>query len=139
MESPASFSGGCACGAVRYESTAAPVAMVQCHCRDCQRSSGGPFLALTVVPRDAVQMTAGKPQFYFTDSAAGGQTGRGFCRNCGSPMILLPSAAPGISAITAASMDDPGTFRPQMDVWTSDAHPWDLMNPALAKFDTYPG
>jgi hypothetical protein len=33
---------------------------------------------------------------------------------------------------------DPSWFSPQVDVWTSDAHPWDQMNPALPKFEMYP-
>ena len=33
--------GGCRCGAIRYEVTVAPVASVACHCRDCQYVSSG--------------------------------------------------------------------------------------------------
>jgi len=40
--------------------------------------------------------------------------------------------------IRTASLDDPSWFNPQVDVWTSDAHPWDQMNPALPKFEKYP-
>src|SRR5439155_7686682 len=35
--------GGCACGAVRYRLTAEPLIVHACHCRDCQRLSGGAF------------------------------------------------------------------------------------------------
>ena len=41
MEAPSDFSGGCACGGVRYDCSSAPAAMVNCHCRDCQRAGGG--------------------------------------------------------------------------------------------------
>ena len=34
------FTGGCACGAIRYEISAEPVFMNDCQCRDCQQSSG---------------------------------------------------------------------------------------------------
>src|SRR5882762_1408411 len=47
------FSGGCACGAIRYESTAEPLMMLHCHCRDCQQSSGGPFSSFVIVPTQA--------------------------------------------------------------------------------------
>ena len=43
------FSGGCACGSIRYVCARAPVAMLNCHCRDCQRSSGAPFASGVVV------------------------------------------------------------------------------------------
>ena len=50
----------------------------------------------------------------------------------------LPDAVPQFVAIRTASLDDPSWFKPQMDVWTCDAHPWDEMNPALAKLEKYP-
>src|SRR6202023_3240622 len=46
------FSGGCPCGAIRYESTAEPVMMLHCHCRDRQQSSGGPFSSFVIVPTE---------------------------------------------------------------------------------------
>jgi len=43
-----------------------------------------------------------------------------------------------LSRSELANLDDPSWFDPQVDVWTSDAHPWDEMNPALRKFEKYP-
>jgi hypothetical protein len=132
------FSGGCACGAIRYQSTAEPVLMLHCHCRDCQRSSGSPFASFVVVPAEAFKLVQGTPSFYATSSEAGGKTRRGFCPECGSPVYGKPDAVPHIVAIRAGSLDDPSWFGPQMDVWTSDAHPWNQLDPALAKFEKYP-
>jgi hypothetical protein len=131
-------SGGCACGAIRYESTAEPMTMIHCHCRDCQQSSGGPFSSFIVVPKDAFKLLQGSLRFHPSPSEMGGQTHRGFCVECGSPILGKPDAAPQIVAIRTASLDDPSRFTPQMDVWTCDAHPWDQMNPALPKFEKYP-
>ena len=55
------FSGGCACGEIRYECTAEPMMMLNCHCRDCQRSSGGPFSSFVVVPTAAFELRQGTP------------------------------------------------------------------------------
>ncbi len=132
------FAGGCACGAVRYEATAEPILMLHCHCRDCQRSSGGPYASFVVVPTEAFKITKGALRFYPTPSEAGGHTHRGFCAECGTPVMGKPDAAPQIAAIRTASLDDPSGFNLQMDVWTCDAHPWDKMNPALPKFEKYP-
>jgi hypothetical protein len=132
------FSGGCACGAIRYESTAEPVMMLHCHCRDCQRSSGGPFSSFVIVPTKAFKLLQGSLRFHAWPSEAGGKTHRGFCLECGSPIVVKADAAPQIVAIRTASLDDPSWFNPQVDVWTSDAHPWDQMNPALPKFEKYP-
>jgi len=132
------FSGGCACGAIRYESKAEPVLMLHCHCRDCQRASGGPYSSYVIVPADAFKILQGSPHFHASPSEAGGKTHRGFCSDCGSPVVVKTDSAPDIMAIRTASLDDPSWFNSQMDVWISDAHPWDQMNPALPKFERYP-
>jgi hypothetical protein len=54
-----SFGGGCACGAIRYECAAEPIVMFNCHCRDCQRASGGPYSAVVYVPAKAFKITKG--------------------------------------------------------------------------------
>jgi hypothetical protein len=132
------FSGGCACGAIRYECTAEPVLTLHCHCRDCQRSSGGPFSSFVAVPAESFHLRQGDLKSHVSPSDAGGQTRRAFCPDCGSPIHSRPDIAPGIVAIRTASLDDPSGFESQMDVWTSDAHPWDQMNPTLPKFEKYP-
>jgi hypothetical protein len=125
-----SFTGGCACGAIRYESTTQPMLMLHCHCRDCQRSSGGPFSSFTSLQ--------GSLRFHDSPSEAGGKTHRGFCQNCGSPIVVATDSQPQTVAIRTASLDDPSWFKQQMDVWISDAHPWDQMNSAMVKFEKYP-
>jgi hypothetical protein len=127
------FSGGCACGAIRYESSAEPAMMLNCHCRDCQRSSGGPFVSFVVVPKEGFKFVQGSPRFYDSPSDAGGHVHRGFCSDGGSPVMGKVDVAPDIVAIRSASLDAPSLFQPQMDVWTSDAQPWDYMDPALPK------
>src|SRR5688572_21621866 len=97
------FSGGCACSAIRYESTAEPVMMLHCHCRDCQRASGGPFSSFAIVPKEAFKLSQGSPRFHASPSEAGGQTHRSFCPECGSPIHIEPDAAPQFVAIRTAS------------------------------------
>jgi len=90
------------------------------------------------VPKEAFKLTKGSPRFHDSPSEAGGKTHRGFCPDCGSPIVVKPDAFPQSVAIRTASLDDPSWFNPQMDVWTSDAHSWDQMNSALPKFEKYP-
>lgn len=135
---PTPFTGGCACGAIRYESTAEPVFMLHCHCRDCQQSSGGPFASLVIVPKEAFKLLQGSPRYHASPSEAGGETHRGFCPECGTPVLGNPDAVPHIVAIRTASLDDPSWFHLQADVWTCDAHAWDEMDPTVAKFEKYP-
>jgi hypothetical protein len=67
-----------------------------------------------------------------------GKTHRGFCPEYGSPIQAKSDSVPRVVAIRAASLDDPSWFNLQVDVWTSDAQPWDQMTPALLKFEKYP-
>jgi hypothetical protein len=106
--------------------------------RCCQRASGGPFTSFVIVPAEAFRLVQGSVRFHDSLSHRGGKTHRGFCADCGSPILAKTDANPDIVAIRTASMDDPSWFNLQMDVWTSDAHPWDQMNPALPKFEKYP-
>jgi hypothetical protein len=132
------FAGGCACGAIRYESAAERMMMFHCHCRDCQRSSGGPFTSFVIVPADAFKLLQGSLRFHESPSDRGGKTHRGFCPDCGSPILARTDSNPDIVALRTASLDDPSWFKQQLDTWMSDAHQWDQMNPALPKFEKYP-
>ena len=134
------ITGGCACGAIRYQATTKPIMMFKCHCRDCQRASGGAFVCAILFPADSFEFTQGTPKYHFTLNAAGGQHKRGFCPECGSRLTggENPQGTTGFVGINVASLDDPSWFQPQMDIWTSDAQPWDQMDPSLPKFEQYP-
>jgi hypothetical protein len=131
------FKGECACGAIRYQATAEPVMMLNCHCRDCQRASGGPFSSYVIVSAEAFRLLQGSLRFHASPSERGGMTRRGFCPDCGGPVVVKPDAAPQFVAMRPASLDDPSWFKPQADVWIADAHPWDKMDRALPKFEKY--
>src|SRR5439155_12221360 len=88
----ASLSGGCACGAIRYECTAAPLFSLNCHCRDCQRETGTAFAPVLGVPKTAFTLTRGSPQYFALTAASGHLTTRAFCAACGSPLFGLPGS-----------------------------------------------
>ena len=129
------FTGGCVCGAIRYECSAEPIMTFKCHCRDCQRVTGGGFVAGLLVPASAFGLTKGQLRYHFTPSLAGGRHKRGFCANCGCR--LFGGITDQGYGILASSLDDPSLFKPQMHIWTSDAQPWDHMDPKLPKFEKY--
>jgi hypothetical protein len=62
------FSGGCACGAIRYQCSAEPAFSWNCHCRDCQRASGSAFCPVLYVPRAALTIT-GQSRYYDVKAA----------------------------------------------------------------------
>ena len=131
------YSGGCACGAIRYEITGEPVAMLDCQCRQCQRDSGtGHQSHLQFV---GAQMTSvGAASNWQSIGDGGTVKRRGFCPTCGSPVFLTFPAMPEVLIVTPSSLDDPAIFGPTHVTWSSSGHAWDHLNPALPQFDKMP-
>jgi hypothetical protein len=130
------FTGGCMCGAIRYQCAAEPLYMGNCHCRDCQQATGTAYAAAILVPCNAVTI-AGEVKYYDVTGDSGNMVGRGFCPNCGSRLFSKPPI-PELMGIMAGSLDDPSGFKPQADLYTASAQPWDCMNPELPKFAKFP-
>lgn len=130
--------GGCACGAVRYEYDAEPRLALNCHCRDCQRASGTAYAAILRVPAATFTVTKGEPKFYTITSDSGNSVSRGFCAECGSPLFSRLSGMSDVVGVRVSSLDDPSHYRPTMDIFVASAQPWDHMNPGLPKFPGYP-
>jgi hypothetical protein len=134
------FTGGCSCGAIRYECTAEPIMMLKCHCRDCQHVTGSSFAPAIVVPRESFRVISGQLRYHFTPSIRRGKHKRGFCPECGSRLTgaEFETGESPFVGVLAGSLDDPTWFRPQMDIFVSEAQPWDQMDLSIPKFEQYP-
>ena len=77
------FSGGCHCGAVRYECAADPFMVAYCHCRDCQYAAGGGASTVIIAPRAGVTVSQGETTDYSVVSESGSAVTRRFCGTCG--------------------------------------------------------
>lgn len=132
------YSGGCSCGAIRYECSAEPTGMLNCHCRQCQYASGGAFSCGFFVTRDTFRLLQGEPRYYELSADSGNKVRRGFCSSCGSQLFAEGDGNPDTIVIKPASLDDAGWFQPQLDIFTEDAQPWDYMDQALPKFPKMP-
>ena len=131
------FSGGCLCGAVRYECEADPIFMGNCHCRDCQKAGGGAYDPCIGVPAAALRIT-GQVKYHDVKANSGNILTRGFCPECGARFFGKTSGTADLAMITAGSLDDPTQYKPSMDIFTARAQPWDFMDPALPKFPEMP-
>ncbi len=103
------ITGGCLCGAVRYEVSEPPRSGGLCHCRDCQRASGSAFEALAGFSRAAFRFTKGEPMKYISSSIME----KTFCSHCGSPFTdryLVPVSTeyhPDMVWVHIGTLDDP--------------------------------
>jgi hypothetical protein len=131
------LSGGCACQAIRYETHADPIVMLNCHCRDCQQASGSAYAAFVVVPAAAVRLQ-GEPRYHRIVGEAGKAVERGFCAICGTPVLTRLERLPDMLALQAGSLDDPSRYEPAMDIFTASAQPWDHMHPHTRKLPRGP-
>jgi hypothetical protein len=132
------YTGGCACGAIRYEISAEPLEMNDCQCRDCQHMSGtGHGSYLTFAGRSRVKLE-GKANHWDIVADNGNVKTRAFCPNCGSPVYMTFAAAPDFFTVHAGSLDDPGRYDPKKVIYTVRALAWDNVDPALQKFDRMP-
>lgn len=129
--------GGCACGAVRYQADAAPALSMQCHCRDCQRATGGGHASMAIFQRSTFRLR-GEVKYHAVTTDSGHVARRGFCPACGSPVVSEPGVAPEMIAVHAASLDDPSTYAPQLAIYGKRAHRWDPTDTALPRFDAMP-
>jgi hypothetical protein len=127
------FSGRCACGAVQFEADTAPGMSLQCHCRDCQRATGSGHASMAIFSRSSFRLQ-GELKYHTVTTDAGHLARRGFCPQCGSPIVAEPGAAPHMIAVHAASLDEPHSFVPNVVLYTKRAYAWDLTDASLPKF-----
>ena len=132
----APYSGGCACGSIRYVCARPPVAMLNCHCRDCQRSSGAPFASGFIVMASDVEIT-GTPKTYSLRAGSGSLATRSFCSDCGTPLFTRGEATP-VMSIRFPTLDSPSEFQPMLDIWTSSAQPWVCLNQEIPHYPQSP-
>lgn len=108
-----------------------------CQCADCRRNSGTGHGSKFGVSRTTLTLS-GELKFYETSSETGNVVRRGFCPNCGSPIIAESNGNPDLVAIAAGSLDQPELFQPSIVLYASSAVPWDYIDPQLSKFDKMP-
>lgn len=103
------MTGGCQCGRVRYAVRVADLDAYLCHCRMCQRATGGVSIAFKGVARAGVTWTTREPDRYRSSLIAH----RGFCSTCGTPLTFEFADDESLYMdITVGSFDEPGRFRP---------------------------
>ena len=133
----AAYTGGCACGAIRFEIAGEPLFQNDCQCRDCQRMSGTGHGSYLTFPRQGVTQT-GAAKAWDRAGDSGNVKTRAFCPNCGSPVYMTFAAMPDVFTVHAASLDDPARYRPQAVTYTVRGHAWDRLDPDLPKFEKMP-
>ena len=113
----------CRCGALTAVATGTPTRISVCHCRDCQRRSGGAFSAQVRFRNEDVAITGPSSSWRTTgDSGRWGEFS--FCPTCGAQVFYRIEYFPDMVAIPLGAFDDPHAFTPTVSVWESRKHDW---------------
>ncbi|MCX7304724.1 MAG: GFA family protein [Hyphomicrobiales bacterium] len=131
------YSGGCACGAIRYSAAAEPIMSNDCQCRQCQKDSGAGHGSYLTFPMGAVSVEGEARTFDLTGDL-GTVKRRAFCPTCGTPVFMTFPVMPDLFVVRAGTLDEPERYRPQMVIWTDAAQGWDRLDPTLPAFARMP-
>ena len=131
------ITGGCLCGAVRYEADGPPQAMGYCYCADCRKASGSGFIPFMSFPATAVRFTG--ETLKFRSPALRGEAVRNSCPTCGGLVFGGVVGVDTSHTVYAGSLDDASLFEPTIAVFVRDRPDWVAMPDGLKTFDTLPG
>jgi len=127
--------GGCQCGAVRYEILALPMKLYVCHCRECQKQTASAYGISAIVRREDFRPTQGEPKSWVRVADSGRRLRLMFCPDCGSRVwhdregIDWPTVS-----IEGGSLDQPLDLTAAVHVWTSRKLPGVVIPEDAAQF-----
>jgi hypothetical protein len=138
MSEVTKYTGGCLCGAVRYEAEGDPAMAGYCYCKDCRKASGSGFIPFMGWPASAIRFT-GETLRFTSKAANGGDAVRNSCPTCGGLVFGGIVGMDRMHTIYAGSLDDASAFRPKVAIFTRDRPDWSPLPPGIKAFHTMPG
>ena len=119
---PDKVTGGCMCGAVRYEAPEAH-AVVYCHCKSCRSHTGAVVAALVGYLKSEITWTGDERSIYRSSPGIM----RGFCAKCGTPLTwegYVEELGGDLIEVFISTTDDPDALVPQFHIWTDERIEW---------------
>jgi hypothetical protein len=131
------YTGGCLCGALRYEAEGEPLYTGHCYCADCRRASGSGFVPFMGFAASAVRFS-GPTQRYTCKAANGGDAVRNFCPACGGLVFGGVVGQDVEHTLYAGSLDDPSAFQPRIAIFARGRPAWAVIPEGLTVFEAMP-
>jgi hypothetical protein len=116
---PKPITGGCQRGAVRFRLQGKLIEPALCHCRMCQKATGGLFMAMVGTLNADLAMTRGEASWFHSSDVYR----RGFCRSCGTPLFLQKIGGQG-TGVSIGGLDEPASVRPVACYGVQSRMPW---------------
>jgi hypothetical protein len=119
------------CGNIKYKFNRKDVVSAgHCHCRDCQKITGSGKATIVFIPTKSLKIN-NNYKVYSVIGHDGTNVHRGFCPNCGSPVISYVTEQPDLRFIKAGSLDDSSWIKIESSFWSISANKWDPVNDNL--------
>jgi hypothetical protein len=128
--------GGCACGAVRYRLTSPPMIVHCCHCRDCQRQTGGAFAVNALIETDRIEVS-GEIEVYEMPTDSGRPHDVHRCPKCATALWSDYGRRPYLRFVRATTLDDRNALPPDVHIFTRSKLPWVGLPADVPAFDIY--
>lgn len=128
------YTGGCHCGAIRYEASAEPHNHALCHCVDCRRSVGAPMVGWAMFDQSAVAVEGEVSTYASSENAR-----RHFCIQCGTGLFYTNQAMlPDMIDIQSGTLDEPDSLPAQAHIQVAERLEWMASAHELPAFDRFP-
>ena len=119
------YTGGCACGAVKFAFDKDPDFIANCHCLDCKRASGGEMATFFAVPEADFELQRCNPKAFQYVANSGKKLARRFCAECGSRVFTSDlESFPGLVFVQLGSLDRPDLIAPRLEMFTKRRLAW---------------
>jgi hypothetical protein len=129
------LTGGCHCGEVRYVLTGEAKTHALCHCSDCRKSAGAPYVAWAMFNEDQVTITKGQTKTY----ASSLHVRREFCAACGTGLLYKNAPIlPHIIDVQTGTLDEPDLLPALCHIQTAERVSWVKEAHKLPEFERYP-
>lgn len=136
-EMPASLSGGCMCGVVRYRISATPIATGLCHCNRCRPQSGSAFSTVIIIRRSAFEIE-GETAVFEDIGSSGLRVARRYCPRCGSPLTTEPDLTPDLMFVKTGGIDANEWLHPMLELFVGRRRSWIAPVPGAQQFEGNP-
>ncbi len=133
MTEPRVYSGGCLCGAIRYEVIGPLPPACHCHCSMCRKASGAVAMTWISVPRQRFSIIAGTPARYASSEHAE----RTFCATCGSSLTFFTDVSPEDVDIALGSLDAPEDHPADRHVFVDGTLKWLSLDEHLPHYEEW--
>ena len=131
------FEGGCFCGAVRFQMRGRPMFIHACHCRDCQRQTGGPFAINGLIEADALTVTRGTAEVRSLPTDSGRPHDVAVCGQCGAALHSDYGRRDWLRFVRIMALDEAARFQPDVHIFTRTKLPWLPLPEGARVFEAY--